>query len=279
MKGYVCYIDLLGFSFLTTSPEIKNNQKIIHRYIKNLHKYCSQAIENTVINHCILSDSVFLFIENGLYILLLALARIFRNCISSGVLLRAGLTYGEYNYIKTEMDSKNIFGEAVTRAVSLEKIGKGCRIFIDDDLLKNDDLMNYNHNIIFREYKNYIDYSTINVFEWPVCYKDYCFKDIDSNSNIEPETELKELLYNNSKIISYLKYSPLFEWNAKNTKGKPQLMATIEYITAITNTLISNFNKYEIISYEDELENTIRKDKMVKDLLNRYKEMYRIGTR
>jgi hypothetical protein len=127
MEGTVCYIDLLGFSDLTANPEIINNQRIINRYIKNLHKYVFQAVENTngKIQYCILSDSVFLFCENSINEILFALSRIFRNCINSGVLLRAGMAYGEYDFIKTKMEARNIYGAAVTKAVSLEKKRKG----------------------------------------------------------------------------------------------------------------------------------------------------------
>ncbi|MDR1949832.1 MAG: hypothetical protein LBQ38_10610, partial [Spirochaetaceae bacterium] len=147
MVGTVCYIDLLGFSFLTANPDKNKYQKIILRYIKGLHKYISQAIEKTNIKYCILSDSVFLYAENDVDTLLYVLTRIFRNCISMGVLLRAGLAYGEYSFIKTKMDSNTIFGAAVTKAVALEKKGKGCRIFIDVDLPAKSTLIKVSSNI------------------------------------------------------------------------------------------------------------------------------------
>ncbi|MFP3041057.1 hypothetical protein LQZ19_04445 [Treponema primitia] len=274
MIGTVCYIDLLGFSFLTANPDKGKYQKIIYRYIKNLHKYISQAIEKTNIRYCILSDSVFLYVEKDVDILLYALTRIFRNCISSGVLLRAGLAYGEYNFIETKIDSNNIFGVAVTKAVSLEKKGKGCRIFIDADLPSKSALINLDPKI-FIPYINHVDYSAIDIFEWPLFYKDYCFRSNDIVSKHNIRKEIRELLYNNSRIIACLKYSPLFDWNAKSTDGKVQLKATIEYITKITNDTIQKTNQFELLPTEYTFD-IIRREATVKNLQGTYKGIYNI---
>jgi hypothetical protein len=275
VKEAVCYIDLLGFSQLTANPDIKNNQKIISRYIKNLHKYIYQAIEKTDIKYCILSDSVFLYIENNLDILLFSLARIFRNCINSGVLLRAGMAYGEYNFIKTNIATNNIYGIAVTKAVLLENKGKGCRIFIDDNLPKESNVMRLNSEI-FLPYKNHIDYSEIDIFEWPLFYKDYYVKQFDISKNIKPLYELKDLLNNNCKLLSYLKYSPLFSWNSRSDNGRFHLLATIEYITNITNKMINKLNQFELLPTENILLNEIRKDKTVKNLIEMYKKIFNV---
>jgi len=236
MIGSVCYIDLLGFSDLTKNPEMKNRQKIILRYIKNLHKYIKQATENTRIRYCILSDSAFLYVENDVNSLLFAVARIFRNCICAGVLLRAGLAYGEYNFIETAIETNNIFGVAVTKAVAFEKKGKGCRVFTDNDLPAESNLMDFNPNV-FKAYKNHSDYSEIDVFEWPLFYQDY-YTNIKDDNNDRTKRGLKNLLFSNCKILSYLEHSPLFLWNSKSEAGRVHLLATIEYITNITNELI-----------------------------------------
>lgn len=273
MEGTVCYIDLLGFSQLTANPEIKNHKEIISRYIKSLHKYIFQAIEKTNIKYCILSDSVFLYVENDLDIFLFAMASIFRNCINSGVLLRAGMAYGEYNFIKTNIETNNIYGIAVTKSVCLEKKGKGCRIFIDEDLPKESKLMRNNVKI-FLPYKNHIDYSEIDIFEWPLFYKDYYVKQFDIVKNMKPVAELRELLNNNCRLLSYLKYSPLFEWNSRSDNGRVHLSATIEYITNITNKLIIKLNQFELLPTEYILSNEIRKAKTVNNLIEMYKEIF-----
>jgi len=275
MEGTVCFIDLLGFSQLTANPDIKNNQEIICRYIKNLHKYIYQATVQTNIKYCILSDSVFLYVEKEIAVLLFALAKIFRNCINSGVLLRAGMSYGEYNFIKTNIETNNIYGIAVTKAVSLEKKGKGCRIFIDEDLPKESALMQLNPDI-FLPYKNHMDYSEIDIFEWPLFYKNYYIKPFDIVKNKKPIYELRELLNNNCKILSYLEHSPLFTWNIKSNDGKTHLSATIEYITNITNMIIKKMEQFELIPVEYNLSKEIRKSEAVKYLIEMYKKIYEV---
>jgi len=275
MEGTVCFIDLLGFSQLTANPDIINNQKIICRYIKNLHKYIYQAIEKTNIKYCIISDSVFLYAEKEIDVLLFAMAKIFRNCLNSGVLLRAGMSYGEYNFIKSNIKTNNIYGIAVTKAVSLEKKGKGCRIFIDEDLPKESGLTHLNPDI-FLPYKNHIDYSEIDIFEWPLFYKNYYVKPFDIVKNKKPIYELRELLNNNCRILSYLKHSPLFTWNIRSDEGKTHLSATIEYITNITNMIIKNINQFELLPIEYSLSKELRRGDAVNNLIEMYKNIFEV---
>ena len=273
MVGTVCYIDLLGFSYLTANPEIKKRQGIASRYVKNLHKYIKQSTENTNIKYCILSDSVFLFVENELDIMLFALTRIFRNCICAGVLLRAGIAFGEYNFIKTDIETKNIFGAAVTKAVSMEKLGKGCRIFVHDELPNKSTLLSFNPNI-FVPYKNYYDYSELDVFEWPFFYQDFYINIKDNND--KEKIGLRSLLFNNCKILAYLKHSPLFNWNIMTDEGKIHIKSTIEYITNITNNIICKKNVFNPVPVNYSLDISIRKEVAVNNLIEFYKKEFNV---
>ena len=179
--------------------------------------------------------------------MLFAAAKIFRNCINSGVLPRAGISYGEYNFIKTNFNTNNIYGIAVTKAVSLERKGKGCRIFIDDNLQKESKVFISNTEI-FLPYKNHIDYSEIDIFEWPLFYKDYYFKIIDINKKKEINPEIRELLNNNCRLLAYLTHSPLFSWNAKSEDGRIHLSVTIEYLKNVTNKILIKTGMHELFS-------------------------------
>jgi hypothetical protein len=205
-----------------------------------LHKHIFHETNGTSVEYCVISDSVFLFIEKEVDSLLYVTANIFRNCIASGILLRAGMAYGEYNFIKTKIETKNIYGMAVTKAVAKEQTGKGCRIFIDEDLPKRSKL----NPKIFHQYKNYIDYSEIDIFEWPLFNKKYYVKIPDIN-NKETKAELKALLLDNCKLLANLRYAPDFIWNEKSNSGRIHLVATIEYITDITNKIISKLGQFE----------------------------------
>jgi hypothetical protein len=205
MKGAVCYIDLLGFSYLTNCSSDEYIQDIINRYISNLHKIIHKAIDNKNINYCVISDSVFLFSENDCDEILLVIPEIFRYCILNGVLVRAGLAYGEFKITKTELSEINIYGEAVTSAVKNESKGKGCRVFIDQNIPSMCRIFE-NNSDIFKEYRNYIDYSYVDVFEWPLVFNNYYYRQIfDYDTHDEPIKELSNLLFENYKLSVYLK--------------------------------------------------------------------------
>ncbi len=234
MKGCVCYIDILGIAYLSTTIK----QQHIEELVKKLHNSIFLSIKSKDIDFSLLSDSVFLYSQNT-DSLLIAISNIFRKCICAGVLIRAGLTYGEYSLIKSKLSHKQIYGEAVSKAVQLESNGKGCRIFINSNFPHDSENSLWNHNpIIFKPYKSYIDYSIIDVFEWPLC-------PIPSNAE-----ELKKLIFNNYRVIVSLLYSPDFSWNTETEAGKIQLCATIDYISNIIKDMIKESKYNDICSDE-----------------------------
>jgi hypothetical protein len=286
MTGSVCYIDLLGFSYLTKNSKNKYIQKIIDKYISNLHTNIYNAILKTNIKFSVISDSVFLFTENGCDELIIALPEIFRSCTNSGILLRGGLSYGEYKIIKTKLTEINIYGEAVTRAVKLESSGKGCRIFIDQNIPAECTVLEYNPDI-FKPYRNYANYSYIDIFEWPLIFKNYYYSPLMSfDMKYKPTNDLSVLLFENYKLLANLRFSPEYNWNVKTVDGLEHIGASIEYISSlIDNSLIiskeneikdietkynlemNNENKSEIIGGEyipiDYIKNDIKRSKEI----------------
>jgi len=251
MKGSVCYIDLLGFSYLTDHSYDDNNKIIINRYVSCLHNIIHKAIFGTNINTSVISDAVFLYSENECDKLMLALPSIFRQCIANGILLRAGLSYGEYSITKTELSENNIYGEAVTRAVKLEKNGKGCRIFIDEEIPSRcSKTFPYNPEI-FRPYRNYADYSYIDVFEWPLIYENYYYNPVNSyNIDFEPTSDLANLVFENYKLSIYLKFSPDFLWNVQTDEGLLHVAVSVEYITSSIDFMLEKTKNARISKIE-----------------------------
>lgn len=266
-NGAVCFIDLLGFSYLTKKPSIKDNQIIIKRYIKVLHQSIDEAIAHKGIDFVVLSDSVFLFSENRVDDILIALSTIFRKCLVKGVLLRAGLAYGEYDYTETQLAKKNIYGKAVTKAVEYEGNGKGCRIFTDSEFPSNSQLFNQYSNI-FEPYKNYANYSVLDVFEWPLINNDYIFKETELDTKRMPNENIRELLIENHKLSDYLQFSPLFEWNTRTEEGCTQVFSTIEYLTTIIDKILkaTDIEEREMKQVAYLAKNQKRRDKIVKSL-------------
>jgi len=253
MIGSVCYIDLLGFSYLTDHSDDVKNKTIINRYISCLHDIICKAINGTNISYSIISDAVFLYSENECDQLIFALPKIFRQCITNGILLRAGLSYGEYTVTTTALSDNNIYGEAVTRAVKLEKNGKGCRIFIDQEIPSQcSNIFPYNSDI-FKPYRNYVNYSYIDVFEWPLIYEKYYYNPINSyNTDLEPNKELADLIFDNYKLSIYLRFSPCFFWNTQTDEGLTHIAVSVEYITSLIDLMLKKTKNARISRIEKE---------------------------
>jgi hypothetical protein len=250
MTGSVCYVDLLGFSYLTKKSKEKYFQKIIDKYISNLHENIYNAIKNTNIRYSVMSDSVFLFDEDGCDALIMVLPKIFRNCINSGILLRGGLSHGEYKITKTKLTEVNIYGDAVTRAVKLENSGKGCRIFIDQNIPSQCTVLTYNPNI-FKPYRNYTNYSYIDIFDWPLIFESYYYRpSISYDVKYEPTKDLSNLLFENYKLFANLRFSPEFLWNVQTTDGLEHIGASIEYISSLIDKTLRKSKMYKIKKLE-----------------------------
>ena len=171
--------------------------------------------------------------------ILYILANIFRQCIKNGILLRAGLAYGIYYSVKTHISSFNIYGPAVTKAVCYEKLGKGCRIFTDSDFSARSKISNAE---IISEYKNFMNYSRIDCFEWLMIKDKYAFNkhDIGAFSKSDRFTAALDLLCDNAEVFCALRYSPKYEWNLKNKSGIEQLVASIEYTSALVDKILKS---------------------------------------
>lgn len=320
-KGAVCYIDLLGFSYLTNLLDrndvfIGNKEKKsfgekkvrdltlkdiggLEQYIcerdtenkisvadraykivdENLKKF-HQIIEKQCVlfpnsEYSVISDSLFIIAESSDDILFL-LANIFRDCIKSGILLRAGLAYGPYYYVKTHVSGFNVYGSTVTKAVNYERKGKGCRIFTDLNFPNSCKSFSEINSQIFYPYKNYYDYSVLDCFEWLMLKDKYVLNPSDilnlkSFRNLDNVKEAIDLLYDNIEVYCNLCFSPKYEWNTENDEGLVQLGASIEYLSSLMDRI------YGVQC--EEIENGIRygkdnerSEQSVKDIVQLKKE-------
>lgn len=235
--GAVCYVDLLGFSYLTRNVNNKKNELIIRRCIKNFHNAVYEALKKTKIQYVTLSDSIFLYTDDEVDNLLFSLSQIFRTCIMKGVLLRGGMAYGEYDVLHTKLLGNNISGSAVTKAVEYEKRGKGCRIFTDSNFPINCELFEKS-SLLFTPYTNFSDYSVLDIVEWPLINKKYTFGLYDRYYKTSPNNNMRELLLENYKIFDFLRWSPLLNWNDSCIEGTKQINSTIEYITTLIDKIL-----------------------------------------
>lgn len=226
---FVAYVDLLGFSNL--SRESTKNEDLICNILKKIHSfiYDEQIKYEKNIATSVISDSIFIISDN-LLIILRTLSQVYRKCISNGILLRTGLSYGDCKVLQTNL-SQNIYGDAVSRAVHLEGTGKGCKIFIDDTVPSQLTKKEVMYGQTFCPYKNIANYSILDVFEWPMVNGD------DVYIKGQDENKTKEIILSNLKLINSLKFSPDYTWNVSSPEGRLQICATIDYISSIVEKM------------------------------------------
>ncbi len=265
---FVCYIDLLGFSNLTTDST-KNERKIC-KILSKFDSFVSIEKSNNNFAHSSLSDSVFI-ISNDLPTILHSLSNIFRKCILDGILLRGGLAYGKCKFLKTAI-AENIYGDAVSKAVHLEGAGKGCRIFTDENVPMQVDNKSKLYSLLFKTYQSPLDYREVNVFEWENINEKFVYK--RKYHNKKEKTEIKKLIVENFKLINILRFSPIYSWNAKFPEGKIQIYATIDFISNTTREIgkgIIDINTLPFITYND-ISNNKREKKIVENFNNMIKK-------
>lgn len=288
-NGAVCYIDLLGFSYLTklldnyeildkNTEDLKfedkkvkdislcelrqlfeyignNNAESIPKNITSVSDWAFNIVDATIhrlheviekacvdyqnVEYSVFSDSVFIISENADDILFV-LSYVFRECVKSGILLRAGLAYGKYYKVHTHISPLTVYGPAVTRAVDYEKKGKGCRIFTDSDFPINCKVFSEKKCNVFRDYKNYQNYSNIDCFEWLMIKDKYVLNQSDLyliNSNYSKP--IISLLEDNLIIFCNILCSTKFQWNVSTEEGLEQVACSIEYISSLIRFIYS----------------------------------------
>lgn len=265
MLGCICYLDLLGMSYFTKVEEDSITMDYIEKLIENYHMVIEDNIkDNSYIKYTVISDSVFLYLEceeseyEKILLFLITISSIFRNLINNEILIRAGISFGNFYIKETELNEKNIYGEAVTEAVNLESIGKGVRVFANSKLI---DIFNSPTNNLFYLKNLFEEYNSINykntfAFNWSLILNK---KIISINNNevlfynngIEKlilDIELKiELIKNNSTIIENFDKEDLFKMNKSNREGELHLQISKKYLEIIN----SKIKDIKIISNEE----------------------------
>jgi hypothetical protein len=246
-KGAVFFVDLLGIGALT-QKKIKLTEIDYVAFGLKIDQqseqfFCAQLLikfrsvlakikkENTKVNIAQLSDCAFVWSEDVASVVDAA-RKIMYLAIRSGILLRGGLAYGdivEPNKINHRI-GHFILGEASTKAVKLESAGKGCRIFSDSELPS--ELTNSFSQYLFSPLKSPLDGAIVDEFKW---YLPEDYANLKSKSN----KQKREIMHDLLELISLLKYSENFNWNASTHEGALQLSLGIESISSITKEIIN----------------------------------------
>ena len=256
MLGCICYLDLLGMSYFTKVEEDSFTMDYIEKLIVDYHVVIENNInENIDIKYTVISDSVFLYLEckeseyEKILLFLITISSIFRDLIKKEILIRAGISFGNFYMKNTKLNDKNIYGEAVTKAVNLESTGKGARIFANSKLI---DIFNSPTNNLFYLKNLFEEYNSINyentfAFNWSLIFnKKIIFLNNNevlfyNNNGIEKlilDVELKrELIKNNSAIIENFDKEDSFKMNKSNREGELHLIISKKYLEIINSKI------------------------------------------
>lgn len=266
IKGAVFFVDILGFGALTQNKiNLKDedfsvwldqyslsydNQNlaasILARFREILIKLDKINLSVTISQ---LSDCAFIWSENVKDVIIVA-NNIMSECINNGILCRGGLSYGEI--IETSQShelGRFILGNAVTDAVRLESIAKGCRIMITKDFPHSlySVNQNFSKNIhpLFQPFINPLDFETYDEFKWyfvPFMKEDFTFTLIEQKERIKHTN-------NRLKLANKIRLDPKFSWNASNPQGKVHLKSSLNFLSETNDNIFRvshNFNWTDI---------------------------------
>lgn len=246
-NGAVFFVDILGFGALTQNLIQLTNDDFSPWLDKYHQQYDNQVLaaailaefrevltninykyEHVTISQ--LSDCAFVWSEN-IQEVILAANNIMSQCIDNGILCRGGLSYGEI--IETAKESslgRFILGKAVTEAVKLEGIAKGCRIMSSEEfpmhLYEQDRDFSNRIYPLFQPFVNPLDYETYDEFKW------YCAPFMTSQILQLPilgDPEKRNLTKERLKLAVKIRVHPKYNWNSKK-QGLVHVKASINFI-------------------------------------------------
>jgi hypothetical protein len=258
--GAVFFVDLLGMTALTNNLitlENKDYECWLSQYgLEYTNQYLAASLladfrkilielneqfDSVTVSQ--LSDCAFVWSKNITDIVVFS-SQFMTKAISSGLLCRGGLTYGEI--IETNQNhelGRFIVGKAVTDAAKLEGIAKGSRVLIDKDFPNY--LNEFDSNFagrtipLFVPFINPLDYQEYDEFKWYLCPN---LTHNVSNLSIMSFEEKRSLTKKRLKLANIVRCSPKFSWNSKSKEGLVQVKATINFIAE--NGLLDVFHTF-----------------------------------
>ena len=240
--GAVFFIDILGVGALTRKQiELSgadydawncSSKTNVHAFSAKLlmafRRVLNDIKQDEMVKVAQLSDCAFIWGASAMDVTNAA-----RKCMwemaGAGLLGRGGLAFGEI----VEPDKVNkslgqfVMGEAVTRAVDMERTGKGCRVFSDTEIAAE-----LPTNIVFGKdewpfapIKNPLDCSSKDEFRW------YLFPD-EINQAKQRSRDSVNVATRLMGLVAHLRYDPRLGWNAATMEGAVHLAASIDTISA-----------------------------------------------
>lgn len=257
----VMFVDLLGMGWLTTvrSNNCSENkidescyqewsikkskdqtpQMLAARVLVQFRKNLNIIKEKHPIKIAQLSDGAFLWSDN-LKGFIVACHDLMLKNIETGIFCRGGMAYGEVIASNDPLSIGDfILGDAVTKAVKVEGVGKGARIFMDESIIEqmnskfNDILVNSQFDII-SPITNQLTGDTFDEFRWYILknldmHLSSCNKLQKQKSIDEHKKNMEELQEQLSKYLANKK----FQWNKATYEGEKHHKLTVNMINNV----------------------------------------------
>lgn len=277
-QGAVFFVDILGIGALTRGHVSLLNEDYESHGIKsirntNAHYFSAKLLikfrkilntlkSNKNIHVAQLSDCAFIWSEKSIQLIDAAIMCMW-ELTKAGIYCRGGISYGnivEPDRVNNRL-GKFILGEAATNAVDLERSGKGCRIFSDIALPSE---ISGKIKFMYQPFignKNPNDCSVTDELRWYLFPKGIEKYDINNSDN-------KLSLISLMRLVSLLRYSPIFRWNASNKDGQIHLASGIETLSSgasiFTKEIDFRFNSESIIGHLTENRSNRNRVKVMK---------------
>lgn len=251
-QGAVLFVDMLGFSALTRGKlplgkeefapwQVDSEGEFPHQLLaaKILIKFRKALMQInktfTGVRVAQLSDCAFLW-STDVGMIADAGRHLMHEAALMGLLCRGGLTFGDIH----EPDKLNhslgafIVGDAVTRAASYEAMGKGMRIFTDQETASR--VLKERPAEGFKPLVNPLTGDTIDEWQW--------YAPSQSLLSAQNSSRLRKELERVVGCHTMLRYSPKLAWSATTLEGRRQIACSIVAVSDAMERLSGNSNEF-----------------------------------
>ena len=181
--------------------------------------------------------------------------------IAQGLLVRGGLAYGDI--VEPDKTKKSlgafVAGDAITRAATFERAGKGMRVFTDAATAVA--VMESREGEPFRELRNPLDGRSVDEWCW--------YLPAGELDDERTAAVVTEALHGAALRFAMLWRSPKYEWNASSDEGRGQLALATEAVSEALFLLAKRDANYKFKASQFE-QQTKRSDKAVSKLVDQY---------
>lgn len=288
-KGAAFYIDILGFSALTQGQVvgiekedyeawgINDKQQQNHHVLaatiivefRDVLLALKKHIPSIHIAH--ISDCAFIWSEDVAELLRGVHYFMWSAVRDKGILCRGGISYGEILEVENEDYALGsvVLGDAVTRAVHLERVLKGPRIAMDVEFPHA--VWTYAKGIrciqaltpdLFYAMTNEIDMAEADEYRWYLCDEDFL---VNRGFPISMADRF-EMTKARLSVFNTLKYHPRMNWNTKDDKALVQLTAGAMAISKDKLMLVHHlFESSTVLTDKRSMTNLERANKRVQN--------------